>query len=159
MVKMDKIQVLDFNGDRVRAVVEGSGDPWFVAYDLCRILELEHDSALFDRLAGCEKGVSFIAGSNGEGMPMIIVSKSGMFFMISNSRIDTAKAFKKWITSEVLPSIRRAERDGDEGETDLEIARERSFYYEKYIILLKKREAAQEEKTRIQCDIITLMPR
>ena len=89
---------------------------------------------------------------------MIIVNETGMSFMISNSRLQTAKAFKKWITSEVLPSIKRAEGDGYEGKMDLEIARERSFYYEKYIILLKELETVQEAECRIWCDLMTLMP-
>lgn len=156
---MEKIQVFDFKGGRIRAVVEGSGDPWFVAYDLCDMLGVEYNSALFERLAGFEKGVSFITGSHGGGLPMIIVNESGMFFMISNSRYRKAEAFETWITSEVLPSIKRAERDGYEGKTDLEIARERSFYYEKFIILLKELDAMREGESRILCDLITLMPR
>lgn len=109
---MDKTQAFYFNGDRVRAVVEGSGDPWFVAYDLCEILGIEYNSALFERLARCEKSVGFITGNPGGGQTMIIVSETGMFSMISDSRLQTAKAFKKWITSEVLPSIKRTERVG-----------------------------------------------
>ena len=80
------------------------GDPWFIAADVCRALEM--DRTQIRRLDDDEKGVCSIhtlGGNQGTS----IVSESGLYSLVLGSRKPEAKAFKRWITHEVIPSIRK----------------------------------------------------
>ena len=80
------------------------GDPWFVAADVCRALEM--DRTQIRRLDDDEKGVCSIhtlGGNQGTS----IVSESGLYSLVLGSRKPEAKAFKRWITHEVIPTIRK----------------------------------------------------
>lgn len=80
------------------------GQPWFVAADA--ILALDLDRKALERLDDDEKGVSSIHTLGGT-QQMTIISESGLYSLILGSRKPSAKRFKKWVTSEVLPSIRK----------------------------------------------------
>ncbi len=83
-------------------VVEVNGEPWFVAADICKALELGNPSQAVQRLDIDE--VSLISN---EGRDTNIINESGLYSLILGSRKPEAKTFKKWVTSEVLPSIRK----------------------------------------------------
>lgn len=94
----------DFHGNAVRVVLRGD-DPWFVVKDVCRILEIENSRDVISRLDNDEKNT---VGIQKRGNPnMNIVSESGLYALIFTSRKPEAKNFRKWVTSEVLPSIRK----------------------------------------------------
>lgn len=95
----------DFNGQNVR-VVTIDGEPWFVAIDLTRILGYSESAAMTRSLDADEKGLRIVQTPGGE-QEMTIISESGLYSAILRSRVDGAKAFKKWVTSEVLPAIRK----------------------------------------------------
>lgn len=82
------------------------GEPWFAAKDVCDILQLTDVSKTMERLDDDEKliRVLFVSGQNRE---MWFVNESGMYNLIFRSNKPEAKAFRKWVTGEVLPSIRR----------------------------------------------------
>lgn len=83
------------------------GDPWFVAKDVCEILEIEWRG--FDSIVPLdddEKDVALISTPGGK-QEMIIISESGLYVLIFKSRKKEARAIRKWITSEVIPSIRK----------------------------------------------------
>lgn len=82
------------------------GEPWFVAADVCRALGLNNTAMALERLDEDEKGVSSIHTLGGE-QQMTIVSESGLYSLILGSRKPEAKRFKRWVTGEVLPSIRK----------------------------------------------------
>lgn len=93
----------------VRVVMQGD-EPWFVAKDVCDCLELENVSEALRGLDDDEK----ITLSNPDGNPrggipyqMNVVSEPGLYSLILRSRKPEAKAFKRWVTHEVLPSIRK----------------------------------------------------
>lgn len=94
------------NAKEVRVVMQ-NGEPWFVAKDVCNILEIKNSR---DTLNKCldedERGVDniYTPGGNQE---MTIVSEAGLYSLILRSRKPEAKAFKRWVTHEVLPSIRK----------------------------------------------------
>lgn len=99
-----------FNGCEVR-VVSQNGEPWFVAADVCRILELSNPTRALSSLEDDErmtltdsKGHS---GQKGGAQSFNVISESGLYALVLKSRKPTAKAFRKWITSEVIPSIRK----------------------------------------------------
>ena len=85
------------------------GEPWFVAKDVCDALTLENSRKATASLDDDEKGVSPIVTPSGT-QQMTIVSESGLYNLIFQSRKPEAKAFRKWVTSEVLPTLRKTGR-------------------------------------------------
>lgn len=87
-------------------VVDMNGEPWFVAKDVCECLELGNPRTSIALLDEDEKGVHTMDTPGGQ-QEMSIVSEAGLYSLILRSRKPEAKAFKRWITHEVLPSIRK----------------------------------------------------
>ena len=89
----------------VRAI-EVNGDPWFVAVDVCRALEIGNTSQALSRLDEDEKDV-ILNDTLGGVQKMSIVNEPGLYTLVLGSRKEEAKDFKRWITHEVIPSIRK----------------------------------------------------
>jgi len=87
-------------------VVDQAGDPWFVAKDVAEILGYSVPAKMYARLDEDEK-LTFQDGSSGQIREMILISESGLYNAILGSNKPEAKRFKKWVTSEVLPDIRK----------------------------------------------------
>jgi prophage antirepressor-like protein len=104
-VIMDKLTQFNFNEMDVRVVMQGE-DPWFVAKDTCRILEIGNPSQAICGLDDDEKGITTIETLGGL-QDLSIINESGLYSLIMRSRKPAAKQFKKWVTSKVLPSIRK----------------------------------------------------
>lgn len=83
-----------------------NGEPWFVAADVCKALELGNPSMTVERLDADEKGISSIDTLGGK-QRMAIINEPGLYSVILCSRKPEAKAFKRWITHEVIPAIRK----------------------------------------------------
>ena len=83
-----------------------NGEPWFVAADVCKALELGNPSMTVERLDDDEKGISTIDTLGGK-QRMAIINEPGLYSLVITSRKPEAKAFKRWITHEVIPSIRK----------------------------------------------------
>ena len=101
---MSNIVAFDFESHDVRLVIDQDGEPLFVAADLLSTLHL--DRKALERLDDDEKGVSSIHTPGGM-QEMTVVSESGLFNLVLGSRKPEAKRFKRWVTHEVLPSIRK----------------------------------------------------
>lgn len=103
---MNQLQV--FNNKefgQVRTVVQGE-EVWFIAKDVCDVLEIRNSRQAMARLDEDEKsGVTINDGS--QNRTLSSVNESGLYSLILTSRKPQAKAFKKWVTSEVIPSIRK----------------------------------------------------
>jgi prophage antirepressor-like protein len=107
---MNGLQLFKFEGARKVRVVIRDGEPWFVAKDVCDILGLENNrDALSKMLDDDEKGVEKIYTLGGT-QEMNIVSESGLYALIMRSNKPEAKVFRKWVTSVVLPSVRKTGR-------------------------------------------------
>ena len=91
-----------FEGKQVR-IIEQAGEPWFVLKDVCDVLGLKNPSIVADRLDIDERS-KFNLGRQGDGT---IVNESGLYSVILRSDKPEAKRFRKWITSDVLPAIRK----------------------------------------------------
>lgn len=102
-----EITIFDFKGAQVRTLVDENGDPWFVAKDVCDILGIVNNRDAISGLDEDEKNT--VAINNGiPGNPnKTIVSEAGLYSLVLRSRKPEAKEFKRWVTHEVLPSIRR----------------------------------------------------
>jgi anti-repressor protein len=92
--------------DQAFRVIEHEGEPWFVAADVSRVLKIKNSRDAVARLDEDEKGV-VTTDTLGGNQEVVIVNESGLYSLILTSRKPEAKRFKKWVTSEVLPSIRR----------------------------------------------------
>jgi prophage antirepressor-like protein len=102
---MNELQIFDYSGSKVRTVMR-DGEPWFAAKDVCEILELGNSRMALERLDDDEKGVSSIDTLGGT-QEMQIVNEPGLYSLVLGSRKPEAKAFKRWITHEVIPSVRK----------------------------------------------------
>ena len=102
---MSNITVFEFNTSSVRVLMINK-EPWFVAKDICQVLEIRNVSDAVSRLDDDEKGIAGIDTPGGK-QDLVIVSQSGMYALVLTSRKSEAKAFRKWITSEVLPAINK----------------------------------------------------
>lgn len=98
-------QVQVFSNEEFGAVraLQISGEPWFSAVDVCRVLEIGNPSQAMTRLDGDE--VTLI--SNEGSRESNYVSEPGLYSLILGSRKPEARAFKRWVTHEVIPAIRR----------------------------------------------------
>lgn len=89
-----------------RTIMRGD-EPWFVLADVCRALEIGNTSDAARRLDDDEKDALDIVDPIGRPQRATIINESGLYSLILNSRKEGAKRFKKWITSKVLPEIRK----------------------------------------------------
>lgn len=94
-----------FEGRPVRSVVK-DGQTWFVAVDVCAVLEHSDASKAVSRLDDDEKGATNVRTPGGV-QEMNVVNESGLYNLIFTSRKPQAKVFRRWVTDEVLPSIRK----------------------------------------------------
>lgn len=87
-------------------VINKNDEPWFVASDVCRALEISNNRDALNRLDADEKDVALTDTLGGQ-QQMSIVNEPGLYSLVLGSRKPEAKAFKRWITHEVIPSIRK----------------------------------------------------
>src|SRR5690606_10752548 len=88
-------------------VIDQNGEPWFVLNEVCKKLGLANPRDVASRLDDDEKDAVGIPDAMGRSQRSTIINESGLYSVILRSSKPEAKAFKKWITSEVLPSIRK----------------------------------------------------
>ena len=103
---MSKIATFLFETRTIRTQTDAVGDPWFVASDVCEALTIGNSRDAVGRLDDDEKGVGTIDTLGGK-QDVSIINESGLYSLIMTSRKPEAKRFKKWVTSEVLPAIRK----------------------------------------------------
>lgn len=99
------LQVFDFNENAVRVIMKDD-HPWFVAKDVCDALEIANSRDAISSLDDDEKGVAK-SDTLGGAQNMNIFNESGLYSLVFKSNKPEAKKFKKWVTSEVLPAIRK----------------------------------------------------
>ncbi|MFY1822921.1 phage antirepressor [Bifidobacterium bifidum] len=104
----NEIQQFDFRGASLRTLTDEAGEPWFVAKDVCDILELTNPAVALQSLDDDEKtnlSNSYVWSESGR-RPLII-SEPGLYRLVMRSRKPEAKEFQRWVTHEVLPQIRK----------------------------------------------------
>lgn len=101
---MKELKVFSYEQKDIRMVAI-DGMPWMVAKDVCDVLDISNTAQAADRLDESERLISTIHIS-GQGRDTLLVNESGLYSLIFSSRKPEAKAFKKWVTSVVLPTIR-----------------------------------------------------
>ena len=103
---MSQIIPFEFESHALRVNLDAAGQPWFVAADVCAALDLPETHKAIARLDDDEKGRNSIPTPGGL-QEMSVVNESGLYNLVLGSRKPEAKRFKRWITHEVLPSIRK----------------------------------------------------
>src|SRR5690606_32726212 len=101
---MGEIEKFSFEGMAEVRVVKIDGEPWFVAADVCGAVGISNPTMALRRLDQDERTLSQIEGSH---RPTNLVSESGLYSLILRSDKPEAKRFKRWVTHEVLPTIRK----------------------------------------------------
>lgn len=104
----NEIQRFDFRGASLRTLTDKAGEPWFVAKDVCDILELTNPAVALQSLDDDEKtnlSNSYVWSESGR-RPLII-SEPGLYRLVMRSRKPEAKEFQRWVTHEVLPQIHK----------------------------------------------------
>ena len=99
------LQTWSYENSEIRTI-EKDGEPWWVLSDVCKVLELTTPARVAGRLEDDEKGVSLIHTLGGK-QNVTVINESGLYSVILRSDKPQAKPFRRWVTSEVLPSIRK----------------------------------------------------
>lgn len=103
---MNDMQIFTYNSTEVRTV-EMNGEPWFVLKDVCEVLGIADHKVTARRLETDEVCQTPLTDSMGRQQETTVINESGLYNVILRSDKPEAKPFRKWVTSEVLPSIRK----------------------------------------------------
>lgn len=103
---MNELQIFNYNSNQVRTV-QRYGEPWFVLKDVCQVLGISNHKMTAQRLDLDEVSQADLTDSIGRQQETTIINESGLYNVIIRSDKPEAKPFRKWVTSEVLPSIRK----------------------------------------------------
>lgn len=101
---MNQLAAFDFESHNVRVVMDDNSEPWFVAADVCSAMTISTEQTR--RLDDDEKGLRTVQTPGGQ-QEMVAINESGLYSLILTSRKPEAKRFKRWVTHDVLPSIRK----------------------------------------------------
>ena len=99
-------EIFNFHGQDVRTVIINN-EPYFVGKDVAGILGYQNGSRDVNRHVDEEDKLKYRFGTSGQDREMIIINESGLYSLILSSKLPQAKEFKRWVTSEVLPTIRK----------------------------------------------------
>ena len=102
----DQVQVFSYGKAKVRTVTK-DGEVWFVAKDVCDILEINNPTNAMRRLEKDECTLILIKGSASKNLPVNAVNEYGFYSLVLGSRKSEAREFKRWVTHEVLPAIQK----------------------------------------------------
>lgn len=100
------LAVFNFGDQEIRTVVI-DGDPWFIARDVCLVLGIANGRDAVSRLDADGVGTADVIDSMGRTQTAGTINEAGLYELIFQSRRPEARAFRRWVTSEVLPQIRR----------------------------------------------------
>jgi len=103
---MNALQIFNYQDQQEVRVIKKDEEPWFAASDVCNILGIENTANAVSRLDEDEKGIDSNDTPGGRQY-MIIVNEPGLYSLVLGSRKPEAKTFKRWITHEVIPQIRK----------------------------------------------------
>ncbi len=103
----NEIQRFDFRGASLRTLTDEAGEPWFVLKDCMSILDLGNPTETVKMFDDDEFSTTEVIDSIGRRQQAYIISEPGLYRLVMRSRKPEAKEFQRWVTHEVLPSIRK----------------------------------------------------
>ena len=102
-------KLFQFNESNVRTIIDEQGDFWFAGIDVCNILEYKNSSDTIEKkLDEDERKLEYLPDSSGQQRKTWTISESGLYALVLGSSKPEARVFRKWITSEVIPALRKA---------------------------------------------------
>lgn len=104
---MNELQIFKNNVFGQVRVLEKNGEPWFVAKEVANILGYQNGSRDVNRHTDEEDRLTEQIVMSGQGRQVTLINESGLYSLILSSKLPNAKQFKRWVTNEVLPSIRK----------------------------------------------------
>jgi prophage antirepressor-like protein len=143
--KMNELTIFNYGADEVRTVAIG-GEPWFVLKDVCGVLGLESAHKVAERLDEDERNQIPLTDNLGRQQNTTVISESGLYNVILRSDKPEAKKFKRWVTHEVLPQIRKTGGYAAVPKTHIEAV-------EAYLAELKEKERLAFEKRNLQIEL------
>lgn len=163
-----EVELFHFEDQQVRTVM-ADNEPWFVLADVCKVLEIPNPSLVKRRLSSEDTDtLSNIKGIEGRGANATVVNESGLYDVILDSRKPQAKRFRRWVTSEVLPSIRKHGGYLTESKIEeallnpdvlIQLAQNLKSEQEKRIIAEAERAAAEALKDKVEAENKALAPK
>src|SRR5678816_1073443 len=105
-VHMNELKIFNYSDKQVRTLLEDN-QPWWVLKDVCDILQLTTPTRVAERLEDDEVSLTHITDNLGRKQETLIINESGLYNVILRSDKPEAKPFRKWVTGEVLPTIRK----------------------------------------------------
>lgn len=142
---MNAVELFTYRDAAVRTVLR-YGEPWFVAADVCAVLDIANPRSSLALLDDDERDVHSVDTLGGP-QNAIVVNEPGLYSLILRSRKPEAKAFKRWITHEVLPAIRRT------GRYEVQPALPQT-----YAAALRELAASVDERDRLAAEVKELAP-
>ncbi|AMW98413.1 ORF6C domain-containing protein [Rummeliibacillus stabekisii] len=103
---MNEMQLFNFDNQDIR-VLEKDGEPWFVGNEIAQILGYSNYRNAVQNHVEPEDKLSTQIEYAGQNRNMTLINESGMYSLVLSSKLESAKRFKRWVTSEVLPQIRK----------------------------------------------------
>ena len=88
-------------------IIEKNGEPWFIGKDVAEALGYEASRNAITKHVDDEDKLTHQISASGQNRNMTVINESGLYSLIMSSKLPQAKAFKRWVTSEVLPAIRK----------------------------------------------------
>lgn len=104
---MNELKIFDNEEFGEIRTVDINGEPWFVGRDVCAALEYKDASDALKRHVEEDDKLTRCFTVSGQRRNLIVINESGLYSLIFSSKLDSAKRFKHWVTSEVLPTIRK----------------------------------------------------
>lgn len=140
-----------YEGTAVRTIIK-DGEPWFVASDVAHILGYREAYHLTRGLSDDEKGPQIVGTPSGD-QEVTVISEAGLYTAIIRSRAEAAQPFKRWVTHEVLPSIRKTGHYGTPALTGPELMAAALIEAQKTL------EAAQQRALEAETKVVELAPK
>lgn len=103
---MNEVQLFNFENHEVRSLLINS-EPWFVGKDVAKILGYKDTSDALKKHVDEEDKLTRRFADSGQNREMYIINESGLYSLVLSSKLPSAKKFKRWVTSEVLPALRK----------------------------------------------------
>lgn len=162
-----EVELFHFEDQQVRTVTQ-NGEHWFVLADLCKVLGFSNPSMVKKRLDQLDLSQAYVENTRGQYVNSNIVNESGMYAVIMRSELKSASRFQRWVTSEVLPSIRKHGGYLTESKIEeallnpdvlIQLAQNLKDEQEKRVIAEAERAAAEALKDKVEAENKVLAPK
>lgn len=148
---MNELKIFENEQFGAVRVVEQNGEPWFVAADVCRALDIQNHKDAIKRLDDDEKSGVVLTDPHGRKQETNCVNEPGLYSLVLGSRKPEAKAFKRWVTHEVIPAIHRHGVYAT-AETAERLMNDPDFMIRTFTALKEEREKCKALEAQIELD-------